>query len=317
MSAVSRSLVALLSLAMVFGGISYGIIVLSPSSIRAEPPSRGPAASATPSTDPSEESSASPAPSASSPRSPAPPYRPNLPTTSTPGFKHLAGQDFDKDAKAGKVASRDPDADLPYQDWILPYANWSGHRGGQYRFQENVSVHDGMLDVNVRSIDGRNTGAAWIWLHPDPVFKNYGFTYGAVEQRVKVVGNIPGYGVANLLWPDSEDWGDGEIDFPEAGFDEEPKAYHHCLAPRPADNCSIFETGASWSEWHVYRIEWRPTGTSYYIDGRLIGTNTDSTPRTSHHWVTQIARDTAGHKDSKLQGNYLVDWVRFEELAER
>jgi hypothetical protein len=292
--------------------ISYGISVLNPESIRAEPQHSGPT---TPSTDPSEEASPSPSPSVSSSASSSPPYRKNLPTKSTRGFKHLAGQDFDEDAAAGKVASRDRTLDLPYQDWILPYSTeWSGHRGGQYRFPENVSVHDGKLDVHVRSIDGKNTGAAWIWLHPDPSFKNYGFTYGAVEQRVKVVGHIPGYGVANLLWPDSEDWGDGEIDFPEAGFDEEPTAYHHCLAPRPADNCSIFKTGASWEQWHVYRIEWRPTGTSYYIDGRLIGTNTDATPHKSHHWVTQIARDTAGRKDPKLQGHYLVDWVRFEKL---
>jgi Glycosyl hydrolases family 16 len=316
-SAVRRSLVALLSVAVVLGVVSCGISVLGPSSIRVEPPTSGSVPPATPSPDPSEESSRSPSASASSPPPKAAPYRPNLPTKSTRGFKHLAGQDFDEDAPVGKVASRKSAANRPDQDWILPYANWSGHRGGQYRFQENVSVHDGMLDVHVRSIDGRNTGAAWIWLHPDPVFKNYGFTYGAVEQRVKVVGNIPGYGVANLLWPDSEDWGDGEIDFPEAGFDEEPKAYHHCLAPRPADNCSIFDTGVSWSQWHVYRIEWLPTGTSYYIDGRLIGTNTDSTPHTSHHWVTQIARDTAGHKDPALEGHYLVDWVRFEAPVEK
>ncbi len=242
------------------------------------------------------------------------PYRPNLPTKSTRGFTNLAGQDFDQDAAAGEVASRDQAVNQPYSDWILPYGNWTGNHGGEYRFQENVSVHDGMLDVNVRSIDGKNTGAAWIWLHPDPVFRNYGFTYGAVEQRVKVVGDLPGYGAANLLWPDSEDREDGEIDFPESGFDGEPTAYHHCLGSRFKDNCSVFKTGVTWAQWHVYRIEWRPNGVSYFIDGRLIGTNTDAIPTTSHHWVTQMARDSAGRKDAKLEGHYLVDWVRFEEL---
>jgi len=308
-----RLLAAVVSAALVVAVISYGVSALNLQSIRAEPSHE---VSATPSVDPSDEStsSQSPTPAATTPTPQGAPYRRKLPTKSTQGFKHLAGQDFDEDAKVGQVASRDREADLPYQDWILPYANWSGHRGGQYRFMENVSVRDGKLDVHVRSIKGKNTGAAWIWLHPDPTFKNYGFTYGAVEQRVKVVGEIPGYGVANLLWPDSEDWGDGEIDFPEAGFGEEPTAYHHCLSPRPKDNCSIFRTGVTWSEWHVYRIEWLPTGTSYYIDGRLIGTNTDATPHTSHHWVTQIARDTKGRKDPRLQGHYLIDWVRFETV---
>lgn len=309
-----RSLVAAaFSMAVVLGVIGYGLSVVTPSSTSAEPGGgvAGESASPTPSDDDSSAAS-SPSPRRT-PAATQKPYRKKLPTKSTPGFKHLAGLDFDVDAPAGQVASRDRTLDLPYQDWMLPYSTeWSGHKGGQYRFPENVSVLDGKLDVHVRSIDGENTGAAWIWLHPDPVFADYGFKYGAVEQRVKVVGDIPGYGVANLLWPDSEDWGDGEIDFPEAGFDEEPTAYHHCLTPRPKDNCSIFKTGATWSRWHVYRIEWLPTGTSYYIDGRLIGTNTDSTPHTSHHWVTQIARDTRGHKDTSIEGHYLIDWVRFE-----
>lgn len=106
------------------------------------------------------------------------------------------------------------------------------------------------------------------------------FTYGAVEQRVRIVGNAPNYGVASILWPANDNWAEGELDYPEGGFGNSPTAYHHYLGEDPGRNCSEFATGVSWSQSHVYRIEWTPKGTSYYVHGRLIGTNTDAIPTT-------------------------------------
>ncbi len=167
-----------------------------------------------------------------------------MPRASTPGFRYVGGVDFRTNARAGAVARPQGDRTRTvYGRWLLPYGNWSGTHGGQYRFQENVSVHGGVLDARFRTINGRNTGSAWIWKHPRATFRDYGFKYGAVEQRVKVVGGARGYGAANILWPDSERWGDGEIDFPEGEFSGKTYAYHHCLgSKRAATNCSAFKT---------------------------------------------------------------------------
>ncbi|MFV0428683.1 MAG: glycoside hydrolase family 16 protein [Arachnia sp.] len=241
----------------------------------------------------------------------------SAPTGSSPGFSFVASEDFDTAAAAGTVAipfeGGDRQASYAYDDLIVAYGDWQGNDGGTYRFQENVSVADGMLNADLGMIDGEATGSAWIFKFPGA--ESGSFTYGAVEQRVRVVGNVPSYGSAGILWPASDEWGEGEIDFPEGNFASSPSVFHHCLGDRAPENCSWFDTGlADWSQWHTYRIEWTPQGTSYFIDGTLLGTNTDATPTTPHNWVTQMALHPNGETTplAEQSGTYQVDWIRFE-----
>ena len=241
-----------------------------------------------------------------------------MPTTTKPGFTFIGGTDFTIDAPMGKVASHAAeDRDGVYDSHILAYPDhWEGNFGGRYRFSTGASVHDGLLDVRIERADGDPGGAAWIWKHPDNPTDPHGFVYGAVEQRVRVVGDLTGYGSASLLWPDSNVWAEGEIDFPEGDFGKTSAAYHHCVGD-PKRNCSVFETGTPWTDWHTYRIEWTPDGTRYYIDGRLLGTNTTSTPTRPMHWVTQIARHRRWSWVGRRSGHYQVAWARFERVAEK
>ena len=249
----------------------------------------------------------------------------NMPTTAKIGFRYAGGEDFLSDAAAGNVAAPLGDNSArPYNDKLVPYGDWAGNNGGTYKFQQNVSVHDGYLDAQVRTLNGEPTGSAWVFRTPDT--NSDEFIYGAVEQRVRFVGNAPHYGSASILWPSSEVWGEGEIDFPEGSFGFEPNAFHHCLGTNQdaARNCDVFATGlANWSGWHIYRIEWTPSGTSYFVDGRRIGTNTNATPTTRHHWVTQMAvAGLSAEEESQIptriseeSGNYQVDWARFESYV--
>ncbi|MDO5500838.1 MAG: family 16 glycosylhydrolase [Propionibacteriaceae bacterium] len=214
-----------------------------------------------------------------------------MPTSSSPGFRHVWGEDFLVDAPAGRVAADrfGRPANAPYSHSILAYDHWPA-LGGEYRFQDNVSVSGGTLKSQVRydpATDTR-TGAQWAF-HNNGQFD---YVYGAVEQRVRFLGHAPSYGVASLMWPvdpDGQDnWGRGELDFPEGNFEESPLGYHHCLHELAAHNCSTFDTRVRWSDWHVYRIEWTDTGSSYYIDGRLLGTDTIALAYGPHRSITQL-----------------------------
>ena len=241
-----------------------------------------------------------------------------MPTTTKPGFTFIGGTDFTTDAPEGNVASNVMEnRGGVYDNYIVAYPDeWEGNHGGRYRFSRAARVHSGMLDVRVGLADGTPSGAAWIWKHPDNPAVPHGFVYGAVEQRVRVVGDLAGYGSASLLWPDSDVWDEGEIDFPEGDFGKSGAAYHHCVGD-PSRNCSVFQTNAKWTDWHTYRIEWTPNGTSYYIDGRLIGKNTNSTPTEPMHWVTQIALHKKNARVGNRSGQYQVAWAKFERLTER
>jgi hypothetical protein len=228
------------------------------------------------------------------------------------GFRRVLAEHFDTPAPVGGVAKHGGDDTLPYSKVIEPYGEgWQDNYGGIYRFDAGASVADSVLRVAVGSPGGVNTGAAWSYLNPET---GWGFTYGAVEQRVRVVGDLSGFGSASLLWPDSDQWGDGEIDFPEGNFGGTVTAYHHGLGDRAPVNEDIFTTDARWADWHTYRIEWTPGGTSYFVDGQRIGTNTSATPTTGHHWVTQIGRHGSPVPTDRA-GVYEVDWVTIDLLS--
>lgn len=240
-----------------------------------------------------------------------------MPTISTRGWTFAGGQDFLIDAPAGRVASsRQQRVDGIYDDYLLAYGEgWPSTYGGTYSFQRNVSVHNGYLEARARYLDESFAGAAWIFRLPDD--RSIPFLYGAVEARVRVVGDAPTYKIADLLWPASDRWSDGEIDFPEGtlGSGSEIMANHHCLGLRPDLNCSQFPTGVTWGDWHIVRIEWSARGTSYYLDGVLLGTNTNATPRKPMHWVNQLELERDGEyveHNPEDEALYQVDWMRFE-----
>ncbi|GAA2005789.1 glycoside hydrolase family 16 protein [Nakamurella flavida] len=194
-------------------------------------------------------------------------------------------------------------------------AKWRSYHGfpdtsqkGDYD-QGIISVHDGALDVNLGTgADGRPKGAAPIPLLDDSG-KVTGQVYGRYTMRFKA-DNMPGYGMAGLLWPSSGTWADGEIDFPEGAFDGGIWAYTHCVG-NPQKNCSYLETGVGWSGWHTATIEWMPGRINYILDGKVLQTVTKSVPTKAMQWVLQTG--TMGDGPAKgTKGHLLIDWVTVE-----
>jgi beta-glucanase (GH16 family) len=180
---------------------------------------------------------------------------------------------------------------------------WADTSGlGQYRPEQVLSVSEGALTWNMREESGLVLGAAVL-----PTLPTYGQTYGQYSIRFRA-DTTPGFGMAFLLWPDSEKWPrDGEIDFPEGEFSGVISGNaHRASASGEVDR---FPTTVDFSEWRVATIQWRPTGVTFLLDGVVIGESTIAVPSRSMHWVLQTgsAGETPAAPNSFAQVQ--VDWL--------
>jgi len=213
-------------------------------------------------------------------------------------------------------------ADSPAGSFLDTYGSrWTAYDGlsdtsgiGRYS-QAAISVHDGLLDLAVGTVAGQPTVAA-----PIPLVN--GSWGGQVYGRYDVVfrsDELPGYKMAFLLWPDSDNWADGEIDFPEVGsLAAGQTAYANVYrvgdrsAGTPGPNAGFPGTVVpSDGAWHTATIVWKPSGVSFVLDGAVLGTVTDGIPDSAMHWVLQV--ETAigvGAPDPAVAGSVQVDQVR-------
>lgn len=195
----------------------------------------------------------------------------------------------------------------PAQSFPGPYAGtWTGYNNtrdtdGNGMWENSaVSVHDGVLDMHLRTVGGEPNVAA-----PIPMVNGQwgGITYGAYTVRFHA-DNLPGYKTEFLLWPDSNVWNDGEIDFPEGGLDSRIYGYdHHINDPMKFD---AFPTKAGYQSWHTATIEWLPSGVTFFLDGNEVGHSSVS-PSGPMHWVLQTC--TNGRPASSVGGHVAVDWA--------
>ena len=193
--------------------------------------------------------------------------------------------------------------DLDRSKWTAYEDCWGG--GNQERQcytarPENISVHDGYLDLSARfetatgpslPLDLRTAGA-------EPPAASKPFTSGKVSTlgafsltygRIEVRARSPiGQGVWPAIWllPEKTHYGpwpgSGEIDVMEAvnlGV-----SCSSCLGGRENNVYGTIHYGSnmhhqmqqkatqlpkgSESDWHVYRVDWSPTVISWFVDGR-------------------------------------------------
>ena len=219
-----------------------------------------------------------------------------MPVGDLPGWKQIFSDDFSTPVARGGFPG-------PYAAKWLSYTGFpdSSHKG--WYDQSIISAQDGVLDLFLHTKNGVALGAA-----PVPLVNGAwgGQSYGRFSVRMKSDA-LPGYGIGFLLWPDSEVWSDGEIDFPEGGLDTVPHAYNHCL-DNPAVNCLVVNGSTKYSDWHTYTIDWTPSKLSFLIDGAEIGSTTSNIPSKPLHWVMQVAT-TGVTPDPAIAGHLLIDWA--------
>jgi hypothetical protein len=219
-------------------------------------------------------------------------------------------EDFDVDARVGTFGA------IYGREWngYSGFADTSGR--GLYAPDRVLSVHDSMLDFDIHTEDGQHLVAA-------PLPSGYdGQTYGRFSLRFKS-DNIPGYKIAFMLWPESDSWNDGEIDWPEGEL-AGPMSPASAQVGTLRDGEMSFDTAhrvyspTNATDWHVATTEWTPGSVKFYWDGELVGETSvpERVPTLPMRWTLQaetnleeafISDDTSGH--------ILVDWVRAWEYA--
>jgi hypothetical protein len=229
-----------------------------------------------------------------------------MPRGDLPGWKQTGAQDFDSPAPAGRIEEVYGNAMRGYSGFV----DSSGH--GTYTPDSVLSVADGKLDYYLHFAEGRPRVASVI------PFGYEGQTYGRYSIRFRYE-SMPGYKIAFLLWPSSDNWNEGEIDWPEGGLDGPLYGGSAIKGSLKEDGMDFDPPERDYSpsgpgQWHVATTEWTPGKAKWYLDGHLVGQTrmASGVPDTPMRWTLQAetadrassdfpARETAGH----LQ----VDWA--------
>lgn len=239
----------------------------------------------------------------------------SMPTGDLPGWKQVFAEDFTTAVPLGSWNSSS------YAKKWFGYSGYADTSGrGWYDPNKVISVQNGAMDWYVRTEGGQRLVAAMV---PRIPASNWGQTYGRYSFRFKA-DTIPGYKMVGILWPDSDNWGEGEIDFPEVNNLVSTEGMYANMYRRGNTTtktpgaASRFQTtvAANGTGWHIATIEWAPNSLTYYLDGTKLGTFTDGVPSTSFHLVFQVetkqyneapAADVAGHVQ--------IDWLTMYSRA--
>lgn len=226
-----------------------------------------------------------------------------MPVGDLPGWQQVFQDDFRTDVPLGSfpqtVGAR----------WSAYAEGWRDtSKNGTYSPSQVISVQNGMMDLHLRNANGVHLVAA-----PGPRLPGPGTQGGQLYGRYAVryrADPIPGYKLAWLLWPDSEDWSDGEIDFPEGSLGGNTMAFmHHRGKPVEQDR---FTSAARLQDWHTAVIEWTPDSVRFLLDGAGVGESTDRRliPRVPMHWVLQTETSSGGRRPAADgSGHVQIDWV--------
>lgn len=231
-----------------------------------------------------------------------------VPNTNLSGWNLVLSEDFTRNASLGSFASVYGSvwsAADGQHDTSASYGRPAATQG-IYDTSKTVTVHDSMLDMHVFT-DG--TGRPCI-ANPIPDTGTWGQLYGRYAVRFKA-DTVPGYKMAWLLWPTSENWNQGEIDFPEAGLGNSIQGYSHNVNGTPATNQWAINTNVNMADWHTAVIEWTPTSLKFILDGATY-TTTDSAaiPKNPMYWKLQTETNLSSTPPpTSAQGHVYIDWV--------
>lgn len=190
-------------------------------------------------------------------------------------------------------------------------ASISVYDGGKYRPADSLSVHDGVLDVFMFN---RWTGTAWQSVSsailPAVGGKYLNTRYGSFDWSMAVSpqsGGLAGWHVVAVLWPESNNPADGEIDHSEWHFGGSMNAFVHKTGALHAQNCKSVNMGPGPGGWNWYTIRWTPTEIQFWLNGQLKGSTTCGQPLGRMHLVIQVSAD--GLAPGNSFGHLYMDWL--------
>ena len=230
----------------------------------------------------------------------------DMPVGDLPGWRQTGTQDFTKPADAGVVGE-------VYGQDMRGYSGFSDTSGnGTYTPDSVLSVADGKLDYYLHHEGGSPRVACVIPFGYD------GQRYGRYSIRFRS-DSLPGYKIAFMLWPSSDNWADGEIDWPEGALDGRMYGVSAIRGSRDESGMKFdppvrtFAPGGL-DQWHVATTEWTPDSVRWFWDGALIGQTSlpAAVPVKPMRWTLQ-AETALGPDaivpDPSTAGHLEIDWV--------
>lgn len=230
-----------------------------------------------------------------------------MPVGDIPGWKQVLAQDFNADVALGQfrtVYGAGWDAYNGGEDTSRNVGRPAGQRG-MYSAAKTITVQNSILDIRVHTEGTRPYVAALT-----PVLPTYGQLYGRYAVRFRA-DLVEGYKIAWLLWPDSENWNEGEIDFPESGLGRNIHGFSHDTTGTPKNNAWAVSTGISMQQWHTAVIEWTPSVLRFKLDDQQWQTSKSAAiPKKSMHWVLQTETQvSATPPPVTATGSVEIDWL--------
>lgn len=211
-------------------------------------------------------------------------------------------EDFTRPAALGTVASV-----YPGMGFYDGFKDTSGH--GLYAPDKVLSVADGNLDFDFHSENGQPLVAA---VMPDGYAPH---TTVRVSIRYKTtVAN--GYKFVGMLWPSSDQWNDGEVDWPESltlGAKPRPASAipgTYANLTMKYDRAAQVFAKTDTTEYHVATTEWDAGIIRFYWDGELVSSTTKAVPTTPMRVTLQGETWTShGPVPTDASGQVSVDWI--------
>jgi hypothetical protein len=228
-----------------------------------------------------------------------------MPVGNVPGWQQAFTDDFTENVPVGEFPA---EVSNKWGDYLDGWPD-STHIG-TYEPTKVVSIHDGMMNLFLHTADGIHMVAAPLPKIPGATGTAGGTVYGMYEIRFKAQ-QVAGYKTSWLLWPDSNNQAQGEIDFPEGFLEGNIRAYMHYVGPNPKAQ-DAYPTPYTYAGWHTATTIWTANSVIFMLDGKVIGDSTDKSviPDTPMHWVLQTETRTSGGPPSNAAtANVEIDWV--------
>ncbi|WP_410556868.1 glycoside hydrolase family 16 protein [Arthrobacter globiformis] len=229
----------------------------------------------------------------------------DMPIGDLPGWRQTQAQDFATPAALGRIGEI-------YGEDMRGYSGFPDtSKRGVYDPDSVVSVADGKLDLFLHLKDEIPRVACVV------PFGYSGQKYGRYSIRFRS-DILPDYKVAFMLWPLSNDWNEGEIDWPEGTLDR--RKFYATSAVRGSFDGSGMEfdppvrgySSTDATDWHVATTEWTPGGVKWFWDGVLVSKTSlpSGVPFTKLRWTLQAeTRDGTPAPESAPDGHLQIDWV--------
>ncbi|WP_349899063.1 cell wall-binding repeat-containing protein [Parafrigoribacterium soli] len=247
-----------------------------------------------------------PPPSSSMPPSSSIPASSSMPVGNLPGWRQVGAQDFTATAATGQIGNVYGTAVRGYSGLLDTSKN------GTYNPDSVLSVSNGILDFYLHTASGRPQVAAAV------PFGYSGQTYGRYSIRFRS-DSLPGYKIAFLLWPSSDNWNEGEIDWPEGDLNGKMSPASAIKGSYTSTSGMAFDAVSprSWSatdssNWHIATTEWTPGSVKWYWDGVLVSqtSNRAGVPNTNFRWTLQAETQIGAPAPApSVAGHLQVDWA--------